>query len=172
MRASTRTLLLTITLLLAACAPNATTVEASPPTVLAAAEAPELTPAQVSYLAAVAEHQAQAARFLEAVAAVRASVPEPLKVIMWCEAGRYLDLPAYATNYAAKTHGHDGASGGAQMVGDTYLSWARELGVDVTAWPRAYLAPDWIQDAIATHGYLTRGTAPWRSSSGCWSPRI
>lgn len=130
--------------------------------------APAFTPEQVRYLAAQAAIAAERVAFLTAVAAVRAAVPQQLRVIMWCEAGSYLSLPRYETNYAAMTHGHDGASGGAQMLGSTWLTWAREIGVDVARWPRAYLAPAFVQDLVATHGYHTRGTSPWGPSASCW----
>lgn len=157
---------------IAACRPATLEVVADVQPVAAATTDPAaLTPAQVQWLEGVAEADRQAAAFLEHVAAVRAAVPGQLRTIRWCEAGRYIGLPHPETNYQARTHGEDGASGGYQMVGSTWTTWAAEVGVDTTAWPRAYRAPDFVQDLVATHGYATRGTAPWNASSSCWAPR-
>ena len=127
------------------------------------------TAAQAAWIEAAEARARETAAFLEAVAAIRADVPEGLRVIGWCEAGSYLGLERYSTNYAAMTHGHDGASGGYQTLGSTWLAWAGEIGVDVARWPRAYLAPDWVQDAVASHGYRTRGSTPWNASRSCWN---
>lgn len=159
-------------LALVACDPDQTvqTLGADQQAVAAEQPAvPALTPAQVAWLEGVAQAQRDAEAFLESVAAVRAAVPDELHRIMWCEAGSYLNLPQWATNYQAMTHGYDGASGGGQALGSTWLAWAREVGVDTVRWPRAFLAPEWVQDLVLTHGYVTRGTSPWTASRYCWA---
>lgn len=130
---------------------------------------PTFTAEEVRYLEAMTWRDAEARAFLEHVAAIRAAVPAQLHRIMWCEAGRYLGLAYPQTNYTAMTHGYEGASGGGQALGSTWRTWANEIGVDTTRWPVAFLAPDWVQDLVLTHGYHTRGTSPWNASSGCWS---
>lgn len=167
---SLRRLFVALALTLAACgtdAPDTVATELLPAASYVKADA-GFTPQQVQYLAAMAARDAAARTFLQHVAEIRAAVPHELRVIMWCEAGSYLGLPRYATNYQAMTHGYDGASGGAQMLGSTWLAWARAVGVDVTLWPRAFLAPDFVQDHVATYGYRTNGTRPWLASAGCW----
>lgn len=168
-----RVLLLAVALLGAACEP-ALTVTATSPTDSPPAPASEpptdaFTAEQVQFLATMAWRDAEARAFLEHVAAVRAAVPPLLRTVRWCEAGRYLGLPHPETNYQARTHGEDGASGGYQMLASTWRAWAAAAGVDVSAWPSAYLAPDWVQDQVATYGYQTHGTAPWTPSRSCWA---
>lgn len=167
------TAVLLATIVAASCSPSTIQARAGADTLAptTTTTAACCTPEQAEYLAAVAWQHAETVAFLTSVAIARASVPDQLRVIMWCEAGRYLGLPIPQTNYQAKTHGYDGASGGGQAVGDTWLTWAGELGVDTARWPRAYLAPDWVQDQVLTHGYLTRGTTPWNASKGCWASR-
>lgn len=150
---------------------NTTTLDATPIADLepAPTTSTTLSAEQVKYLTIQAQLAESQRVFLQGVADARSAVPAQLRRIMWCEAGSYVSLPRWETNYAAMTHGYDGASGGAQIVGSTWLVWAREVGVDVTRWPRAFVAPDFVQDVVATHGYRTRGTAPWRASVGCWS---
>lgn len=161
-------LLLSLT---AACTPATTerVAATAPLDVVTTSTAREFTDDEVRYLAAQAWTAAETSAFLQHVAAIRAAVPAELHRIMWCEAGSYLGLPYPQTNYQAMTHGYEGASGGGQALGSTWRTWAREIGVDVARWPVAFVAPDWVQDLVLTHGYRTRGTSPWTASSSCWT---
>lgn len=170
MRARLTAVLLTA-LLAAGCSSSITTTETAgaeqaPPTTTTTLGC--CTPEQAHWLAVQAWQAAERAAFLQAVAQVRDAVPGELRSIRWCEAGAYKALPFPQTNYTAMTHGYDGASGGYQMVGTTYLAWARAVGVDVDRWPRAFLAPDWVQDQVATWGYVHSGKQHWNPSRRCW----
>lgn len=160
---------LALTIAVASCAPDTSVETVAPaPIQLASTTERTFTDDEIRYLAVQSWLDAERRAFLTAVAATRAAVPPLLRSIRWCEAGSYVGLPHPETNYTAMTHGFDGASGGYQMVGSTWITWATEVGVDVARWPRAFLAPDWVQDQVATHGYATRGTSPWGPSAGCW----
>lgn len=144
-----------------------TLVRADTPPIHASAQL-ELTPEQGRYLAAVAWHQAETGAFLASVQQLVASTPQQLWAIMWCESGRPYGLPAFQPGWdKTNLHGKSTSSGGAQFVDSTWLS-NRPPGAE--QWPRAYMAPWFVQLAAANHLYETSGTSPWRSSSGCWAP--
>lgn len=126
---------------------------------------------EVRYLAAMAERDAAVRAFLEHVAAIEASVPWTLRVIGWCEGGRYLGLAFPSTNYAALNQQGSSASGGYQVLDSTWRAWRAAVpGAEVYA--RAAHAPSWVQDAVATAALEREGTTPWAASRSCWSPRL
>lgn len=97
-------------------------------------------------------------------------VPRLLKVIRWCEAGSYRNLPFLSTNYTAKTHGHTGSSGGYQILRSTWHTWAFASGRGL-AYDAAYLAPPFVQDWVAVWGFTHNGSRPWNQSRSCWAGR-
>lgn len=150
------------------------TTAAPPSTPAPEPTAVSFTPEQVRYLQAQAEAEQDRRDFLSAVAAARASVPHQLRTIGWCEAGRYLGLPFPATNYAEldDTGRRSTASGGYQALDGTWRSWVAAYAPHLQGvYPRAGLAPDFVQDAVVTAAYHDLGTTPWEASRGCWARR-
>lgn len=132
---------------------------------------PAFTADEVRYLAAMAERDAAARAFLEHVAAIRAAVPWTLRVIGWCEGGRYLGLEFPLTNYAALNQQGSTASGGYQVLDSTWRTW-RTYVAGAGVYERAVHAPDFVQDAVATAAYHREGTTPWNASRSCWVMRV
>lgn len=173
---------LTLALLTAACTPLAAATAPTAPTApppaapVASPAALELSPDQVRYLAAVAAHQQAVAAFLNHVAAVRAAVPAEMVAVRWCEAGRYLGLPFGDTHYDELDHTgrRSTASGGYQYLDSTWRAMVAKYRPDLAGlWPRAGLAPSWVQDEIATATFHdpAEGIGHWNPSRSCWAPR-
>jgi hypothetical protein len=117
----------------------------------------------------VVPRQTPAEIFLQHIHDVHESVPSTLRVVRWCEAGRYINLPYGETNYTALTHGYSGSSGGYQIMQGTWLAYRSKVpGAEQYA--IAQHAPFWIQDEVAMAIYdQGRGLQHWRWSKGCWA---
>jgi len=94
-------------------------------------------------------------------------VPAQLRRIAWCEAGKYIGLPRYQTNYRAYNQQGSSASGGYQILDGTWASWKQYVPA-AAPYARAAHAPPHIQDEVATKAYYRHGTSPWNASRSCW----
>lgn len=94
-------------------------------------------------------------------------VPLQLRKIAWCEAGSYIGLPKYRTNYRAYNTQGSSASGGYQILDGTWRTWKAYVPA-AAPYARAAHAPPHIQDEVATKAYYRHGTSPWNASAGCW----
>lgn len=94
-------------------------------------------------------------------------VPAQLRRIGWCEAGAYIGLPKYQTNYRAYNQQGSSASGGYQILDGTWASWKQYVPA-AKPYARAAHAPPHIQDEVATKAYYRHGPSPWNASRSCW----
>jgi hypothetical protein len=106
--------------------------------------------------------------------ALPAGVPHLLRVIAWCEAGSYIGLPKYQTNYSALNQQGSTASGGYQVLDSTWNGrpgqnngWKHYVP-EAVQYARAVHAPPHVQDAVATAAFHREGTSPWNASRSCW----
>lgn len=154
--------------------PAAATEAAAAPVVLATDHEKSVpgitfTPEQGAWLVEMHRQHLERAAFFAYVAAIQAAIPRELIPARWCEAGNYIGLPYGQTNYAAYTHGWDGASGGYQMLKSTWER-ARRHVPGAERWAIAAHAPPFVQDAAATALFHTEGgMRPWAASRSCWS---
>lgn len=95
-------------------------------------------------------------------------VPAQLRRIAWCEAGKYIGLPRFQTNYRAYNQQGSSASGGYQILDGTWASWKQYVPA-AKPYARAAHAPPHVQDEVATKAYHRQGTTPWNASRSCWS---
>lgn len=94
-------------------------------------------------------------------------VPAQLRRIAWCEAGKYIGLPKYQTNYRAYNQQGSSASGGYQILDGTWASWKQYVPA-AKPYARAAHAPPHVQDEVATKAYYRHGSSPWNASRSCW----
>ena len=66
-------------------------------------------------------------------------------------------------NYTAKNP-ESTASGGYQIINETWARWAPAVGVSLAKYPTAGSAPPDVQDKVAAYGQKTEGNVPWRES--------
>lgn len=78
-----------------------------------------------------------------------------LRAIRWCES---------RNDYRAKNPSSS-ASGAYGFIDSTWRDWCE---CDTRRYPRAWLAPEAVQDAAALRLFLGEGTDPWKASRGCW----